>query len=57
MTREEKEQAVDAVLSRYDHLGATLVADDQTLVRILQTLDLSTNDRAVGDYLCSFLTA
>lgn len=57
MTREEKEQAVDAVLSRYDHLGATLVADDQTLVRILQTLELSSTDRAVGDYLCSFLTA
>jgi hypothetical protein len=57
VTREEKEQAVEAVLTRYEHLGATLVADDQTLVRILQTLELSTTDRAVGKYLCSFLTA
>jgi hypothetical protein len=57
VTREEKEQAVDAVLSTYAHLGATLVADDQTLVRLLQTLELSTTDREVGDYLCSFLIA
>ena len=57
MTREEKEQAVDAVLSRYEHLGATLVADDQTLVRLLRTLELSTTDKEVGDYLCSFLIA
>ena len=57
MTREEKEQAVDTVLARYEHLGATLVADDQTLVRLLQTLQLSTTDKEVGDYLCSFLIA
>ena len=57
VTREEKEQAVDAVLARYEHLGATLVADDQTLVRLLQTLELSTTDKDVGDYLCSFLIA
>jgi hypothetical protein len=57
VTREEKEQAVEAVLARYEHLGVALVADDQTLVRILQTLELSTTDRAVGEYLCSFLTA
>jgi len=57
VTREEKEQAVDAVLSRYEHLGATLVADDQTLVRLLRTLELSTTDKEVGDYLCSFLIA
>jgi hypothetical protein len=57
VTRQEREQALDALLARYEHLGATLVADDQTLVRILQTLKLSSTDRAVGDYLCSFLTA
>ena len=57
MTREEKEQAVDAVLARYEHLGATVVADDQTLVRLLRTLELSTTDKEVGDYLCSFLIA
>ena len=57
MTREEKEQAVDAVLARYGHLGATLVADDQTLMRLLQNLELSSTDEDVGDYLCSFLIA
>jgi len=57
VTREEKEQAVDGVLARYEHLGATLVADDQTLVRLLRTLELSTTDKEVGDYLCSFLIA
>lgn len=57
VTREEKEQAVDSVLARYEHLGATLVADDHTLCRLLQTLQLSVTDRDVGDYLCSFLTA
>jgi len=57
VTREEKEQAVDTVLARYEHLGATVVADDQTLVRLLQTLQLSSTDKAVGDYLCSFLIA
>jgi len=55
VTREEKEQAVDSVLARYEHLGATLVADDQTLARLLQTLELSRTDREVGEYLCSFL--
>ena len=57
MTREEKEQVVDTVLARYEHLGATVVSDDQTLCRLLQTLHFSTADKDVGDYLCSFLTA
>ena len=55
MTREEKEQAVDSVLSRYEHLGATVVSDDSTLCRLLQTLGCSDADRDVGEYLCSFL--
>ncbi len=57
MTREEKEQAVDAVLARYEHLGATIAADDRALVRLLQTFELSSTDREVGEYLCSFLVA
>jgi hypothetical protein len=55
VTREEKEQAVDSVLARYEHLGATVVSDDTTLCRLLQTLECSDTDRDVGDYLCSFL--
>lgn len=57
MTREEKEQAVETVLSRYRHLGATIVSDDHSLCRLLQTLEFSAADRDVGEYLCSFLTA
>ena len=57
MTREEKEQAVDSVLAKYEHLGATVVSDDTTLCRLLQTMKCSDTDREVGEYLCSFLTA
>jgi hypothetical protein len=57
VTREEKEQVVDLVLARYEHLGATVVSDDQTLCRLLRTLHVSKADKDVGDYLCSFLTA
>lgn len=57
MTREEKDQAVETVLARYAHLGATVVSDDQTLCRLLRTLKFSKADKDVGDYLCSFLTA
>lgn len=56
MTREEKEQAIDAVLARYVHLGATVVSDDSTLCRLLQTLECSDTGRDVGEYLSSFLT-
>jgi len=55
VTSEEKERTLDAVLARYEHLGATVVSEDQTLCRLLQTLELSGADRDVGDYLCSFL--
>ena len=57
MTREEREQAVDSALERYEHLGATVVSDDQTLCRLLGTLEFSDADRDVGEYLCSFLIA
>jgi len=49
--------AVDAVLASDDHLGATVVSDNQTLCRLLQTLEFSEADRDVGEYLCSFLVA
>ncbi|MBE3032237.1 MAG: hypothetical protein IMZ74_03435 [Actinobacteria bacterium] len=57
MTRDEKEQAVDSVLARYRHLGATVVSDDSTLCRLLQTMECSDTDKQVGEYLCSFLAA
>ena len=55
MTREERDQAIDEVLARYEHLGATVVSDDGTLCCLLQTLECSYTDRNVGEYLCSFL--
>jgi hypothetical protein len=57
VTREEKEQAVDTVLARYEHLGAPVVDDDDTLCRLLRTLEFSNADREVGEYLCTFLVA
>ena len=57
MTREQKEHAVDGVLARYEHLGATVVSDDQALCGLLRTLEFSDADRDVGEYLCSFLVA
>ena len=57
MTREEKERAVDAVLARYEHLGATVVGDDSTLCQLLRTFQCSGTDRDVGEYLSSFLAA
>jgi hypothetical protein len=55
VTRDEKAQAVDSVLARYEHLGTTVVGDDTTLCRLLQTLECSDTDRDLGEYLCSFL--
>jgi hypothetical protein len=57
VTREEKDRAVDAAIARYERLGATVVSDDQTLCRLLQTLEFSGDDSDVGEYLCSFITA
>lgn len=57
MTRDVKEQVVDSGLARYQHLGATVVSDDSTLWRLLQTMECSDTDKQVGEYLCSFLAA
>lgn len=57
MTREQKEQACDQILRRYEDLGATIVADDESLYRLLAMLEFDRSDREVGEYLCSFLTA
>ena len=55
MTRKQKEEVVDRMLGRYDHLGALLVGDDESLCRLLTTLEIGAEDRAIGDYLTSFL--
>ena len=56
MTRKEKAEIVDRMLDRYDHLGALLVGDDESLCRLLSTLEMGADDREIGDYLTSFLT-
>ena len=55
MTREEKEQAVDSVLARYEHLGAAVVSDDGALCRLLQTPQCSDTDSDFGEYVRFFL--
>jgi hypothetical protein len=56
MTREQKEQACDQILHRYEDLGATIVADDYSLRHLLATLEFDRSDHEVGEYLCSFLS-
>ncbi|HSL94750.1 MAG TPA: hypothetical protein VLA35_02365 [Thermoleophilia bacterium] len=56
MTRQERDMVVDQMLTRYPGLGTTIVADDQSLCRLLSTLELARTDRALGEYLCSYLT-
>ena len=58
VTRSEKDRIVQDVLVRYERrVGSAVVEDDTCLGRLLATLQLDRDDRAVGNYLCSFLTA
>ena len=56
MTRKERAEIVDRVLDRYDRLGALIVGDNQSLCRLLNSLEIDVDDREIGDYLTSFLT-
>lgn len=56
MTRQEKAEVVDGMLDHYSHLGSLLVSDDESLCRLLTTLEIGTKDHEIGDYLSSFLT-
>jgi hypothetical protein len=56
MTRKEKDKVVDGMLDRYHHLGALLVGDDESLCRLLTTLEIGAQDHEIGDYLSSFIT-
>ena len=57
MTRKERAEIVDHVLDRYDRLGALIVGDNESLCRLLNSLEIDVEDREIGDYLTSFLTA
>jgi len=56
MTRKERAEVVDRMLDRYERLGALLVGDDESLCRLLTTLEIGVEDREIGEYLTSFLT-
>jgi len=56
MTREERNRVADQILARYRDIGAVVVSDDQCLYRLLNTLECSTAEPKIGEYLCSFLT-
>ena len=55
MTRKEKAEVVDRMLDRYHHLGSLLVGDNESLCRLLTTLEMGGDDHEIGDYLTSFL--
>jgi hypothetical protein len=58
VTREEKDQRIRDIISRYDRgVGALIVGDDVGLCRLLYTLGLEGSDKDVGDHLCSYLVA
>ena len=57
MTRKEKDALVDRFIEQYGDLGTLIVSDDESLCRLLATLEIGVDDHAIGDYLCSFLTA
>ena len=41
MTRQEKAEVVDGMLDRYSHLGSLLVSHDESLCRLLTTLEIA----------------
>lgn len=57
MTRRERELVVERLLSRYDDVGETIVDDDQSLCRLLSTLQRASTGNEVGEYVCSYLCA
>lgn len=57
MTRKQRNQIVERFADQYQDVGALIVGDDESLCRLLGTLEIGVSDRELGDYLCSFLIA
>lgn len=58
MTGVGKDSIVQEVLRQYgQQVGKAVVSDDTCLAKLLTSLTLEHADRAVGDYLGSFLAA
>lgn len=57
MTRQQKNEIVDRFAEQYQNVGTLIVGDDESLCRLLATLEIGVSDREIGDYLCSFLIA
>jgi hypothetical protein len=56
LTRKEKTEVVERFIDQYGDLGDLIVGDDESLCRLLTTLEIGVEDHEIGDYLCSFLT-
>ena len=56
MTRQEKAEVVDGMLDHYSHLGSLLVSDDESLCRLLTTLEIGTKTTRSATTSSSFLT-
>ena len=57
LTRRERAELIDRMLDRYRRLGALIVGDNESLCRLLATLESDVDDGEIGDYLTSILTA
>lgn len=57
MTKEERDRRVDEILGRYEALGATVVSDEETLCRLLESLGAVDSDQQVGRYVSAYLGA
>jgi hypothetical protein len=57
MTRKQKNAIVERFADQYHDAGTLIVNDNESLCRLLTTLEIGVTDRELGDYLCSFLTA
>jgi len=49
MTHKERAVIVGRMCDRYDNLGALIVGDNQSLCRLLATLEIDDEDPEVGD--------
>lgn len=57
MTRKERELVVERLLASYVDVGATIVDDDQSLCRLLTTMQRASANNEVGRYVCAYLGA
>jgi hypothetical protein len=57
MTRKERELVVERLLAGYDDIGELVVADDQTLCRLLTVMHRASAGNEVGMYVSAYIGA